>query len=123
MSVFEKGLITVLCCDLLFVLIAIPLVLRKVPRNVVYGFRTKSTLSDDVVWYEANAHFGRGMIIASVFSAAAACLLYMTRGLSPELFFQFSIVALAAPPLAATVATARVIRSLKSGASGSQRRA
>jgi hypothetical protein len=42
MSVFEKGLITVLGCALLFVDLAIPLTLRKFPRNTVYGFRTQA---------------------------------------------------------------------------------
>jgi hypothetical protein len=37
MSVYEKELITILGCASIFVLLAIPLVLCKVPRNVVYG--------------------------------------------------------------------------------------
>jgi len=39
-----KALITILICDAVFAIIAIPLMLRKVPRNVVYGFRIKATL-------------------------------------------------------------------------------
>jgi hypothetical protein len=122
MSVFEKGLITVLCCDLLFVLIAIPLTLRKIPRNMAYGFRTRTTLSDDFIWYEANAHFGRGLVISSIVSAAAFLLLYLMKGLSPSFFLVASIIAMTAPALGATIATAFFIRTLKSDASGSQRR-
>ena len=115
MSVFEKGLITVLGCALLFVVLAIPLTLRKVPRNIACGFRTRTTLSNDFVWYEANAHFGRGLIIAGFISAVAAVILYMTQCLSPESFLKASIGVLVAPPLIAALATARLIRSLATG--------
>jgi hypothetical protein len=112
MSVFEKGLITILGCALLFALLAVPLILRKVPRNVVYGFRSRATLSDDRVWYEANAHFGRGLLIASIISAIAIAVLYWVGCLSPGLFLNASVVALFAPLLAAVFATARFIRTI-----------
>jgi hypothetical protein len=112
-SVFEKGLVTVLACDAVFALIAVPLVLRKIRRNFFYGFRTRATLADDFVWYEANAHFGRGLIAASGVSAIAILLLYWKGGLSPDAFFKASIAALVVPSLAATIATFRFIRTLK----------
>lgn len=34
--------------------LSIPLLLNKVPRNPVYGFRTRLTLSSDEIWYPAN---------------------------------------------------------------------
>jgi SdpI/YfhL protein family len=113
MGVYEKGLITVLACDAVLALVAVPLALRKIRRNVVYGFRTRATLADDFVWYEANAHFGRGLLIASGLSAAAILLLYVKGGLSPDAFFKASIVALVAPSLVAAIATFRFVRSLK----------
>lgn len=42
---YEKGLITMLGCGLLLAVLAVPLVLRRVPRNIVYGFRTRATLT------------------------------------------------------------------------------
>lgn len=54
-----KTLVTILICDAVFVIISIPLILRKVPRNIVYGFRIRATLEDDFVWYAANAYFGK----------------------------------------------------------------
>jgi hypothetical protein len=59
------------------VLISIPLILRKVPRNVVYGFRTRATLGDDLVWYEANAYFGRRLVV-SASSAPRLCSFFTT---------------------------------------------
>ena len=71
MSVYEKGLITILGLQALFLVLAIPLVLRKVRRNRVYGFRTCATLRDDRTWYETNAYFGRLMIVSSVGASSA----------------------------------------------------
>ena len=113
MTVFEKGTITVLAVCAVFVAIAIPLVLRKVPRNVVYGYRTHATLSDDRIWYEANAHFGRGMIVASVVSALLIVVLYRMQTLSPQAFMTDSIAVLVMPIVVATIATARYIRKLR----------
>jgi hypothetical protein len=115
MSVFDKGIITILGCNLLFVLLAIPLILRRVPRNIVYGFRTRSTLNNDYVWYRANAYFGRGLLIASGITAIAALILYLGQGLSPGFFLKASFVALVGPPVVAAVATWRFIRSLTPG--------
>ena len=112
---FFKGLVTVLVCDALFAILAIPLILRRVPRNVVYGFRTCTTLSDDFVWYEANAYFGRGLVVSSFISAAAILMLYGVRSVSQHFFFVSTIVALVVPPLVATLLTLRFARSLTPG--------
>ena len=112
MSIFEKGLVTILGCALLFALLAVPLIVRRIPRNRVYGFRTRSTLIDDRVWYEANAHFGRGLLIASISTAIAILVLYGVDGLAPALFLKASIVALVAPLFVAILATSRFVRSL-----------
>ena len=112
---FFKGLVTVLVCDALFVILGIPLILRKVPRNVVYGFRTCRTLSDDFVWYEANAYFGRGLVVSSLISATAVLMLSGVSGVSQRFFFVSTIAALLVPPLAAALLTLRFTRSLTPG--------
>jgi uncharacterized membrane protein len=112
---FFKGLVTVLVCDALFVILAIPLILRKVPRNVVYGFRTCTTLGDDFVWYEANAYFGRGLVVSSLISVAVVLMLYGMNGVSQRFFFVSTIAALVVPPLAAALLTLRFVRSLTPG--------
>src|SRR3954447_24860406 len=40
----------------------IPLWLRRVPPNSLYGVRFRSTLADDEVWYEINALAGRNLV-------------------------------------------------------------
>ena len=49
---------------------SVPLALRLVPPNSIYGFRTRFTRSDPRVWYDANAFVGRLMVAASIASAA-----------------------------------------------------
>ena len=45
------------------ILLSIPLLLRWVPRNCVYGFRIPATLRSDAVWYDANALFARHAVL------------------------------------------------------------
>src|SRR6266566_9417400 len=113
MNVLEKGVITIVVCASVFALLAIPLMLRKVPRNVIYGYRTRATLSDDFVWYEANAYFGRALLIASVVSLLATYVIDRGEYLSPIAFLNTSVVVLVAPAAIAGLATSRRVRSLK----------
>src|SRR5512136_804977 len=105
--VFFKGLVTVLAVDLLMVVLAIPLILRKVRRNVVYGFRTCATLADDYVWYETNAFFGRGLLVFCLVSAGAVRVLSEVDGVSERFFHNATIAAMVLPPLVATLLTVR----------------
>ena len=111
MDAFETALITLLGCNALFLVLALPLVGRKVPRNRMYGFRTPATLRTDVVWFEANAHFGRRMVAASVFSAAAMVVLYYTA-LSPVIFVYTASGTLAGSLVAAVLDTSMYLRKL-----------
>ncbi len=58
----------------LFVGMAIPLVLRRVPPNRWYGLRVPATLADEHVWYEANVVAGRDFIKAGVVTILAGLL-------------------------------------------------
>ncbi|MDT8070172.1 MAG: SdpI family protein [Terriglobia bacterium] len=53
------------------ILISLPLVLRAVPPNRWYGFRTRKTLSNADIWYVANYKGGVGLIVASVIALVA----------------------------------------------------
>ena len=97
---------------LVLILIAIPLALRKVRPNVVYGYRTRATLSDEDVCYDANAYFGSRLIVACLIGVVAAWALYVLKPLPPDLFLPVSLVVLVAPTLVAAVATARFVKTL-----------
>jgi uncharacterized membrane protein len=57
--------------------ISIPLIIRKVPPNSFYGCRTRKTLSDPRIWYEANHNGGIDFCIAGliVFVSSLALLI------------------------------------------------
>jgi len=111
--VLFKVLITILVCDIIFAIIAVPLILRKVPRNVVYGFRTRATLDNDFVWYEANAYFGKLFLIGSLVSALLIVFLYFSGLVSECNFLNVSIAVLAVPSMIPVVMTLRFIKSIK----------
>ena len=113
MDIYRHGLLLVLGCDAIFALIAIPLASRKVPRNMLYGYRTRTTLSDDFLWYEANAHFGRGLLIAAAVSALAVLVLQKTQLAGGPLYPLAIVVVLAVPALIATISTNSYIAQLK----------
>lgn len=46
----------------LLVALSIPLLLRRVKPNDMYGLRVEATLSDETVWYEANARSARHLL-------------------------------------------------------------
>ena len=56
--------VVVICfaSGLLLIAAGIPMWLRRVPPNALYGVRLASTLSDDRIWYEINARCGRNLV-------------------------------------------------------------
>ena len=48
---------------ILLIALAVPLWLRRIPPNLLYGVRFKSTLADNAVWYEINAVAGRNLVV------------------------------------------------------------
>jgi hypothetical protein len=62
----------------LLVIISVPLILRLVPPNGMYGFRTGATRSTPAVWYQANAFSGWALSIAAVASAMLLVALPLT---------------------------------------------
>jgi uncharacterized membrane protein len=49
--------------------LCIPLVLKLVPPNRLYGFRTRKTLSSPEIWYPANVFAGYALMIAAAVTA------------------------------------------------------
>ena len=61
--------------------LAVPLIRRRVKPNYLYGFRTPKTLSDERIWYEANAYAGRLLLrLGIVFVVASVGLFFVFRG-------------------------------------------
>lgn len=54
----------------LLLVLSVPLMLRWVPRNRLFGFRVPATLRDDHVWYEINASAGRHSVVLGALMVA-----------------------------------------------------
>jgi hypothetical protein len=80
----ETILLLYVILGLLMVMLAVPLIRRKVKPNWLYGFRVPQTLNDPEVWYEVNAHFGRRLLVTGVATTVAALLLYRLPGLDGD---------------------------------------
>ena len=48
---------------------AVPLVLRLIPQNPVYGLRTERTMDDEKAWFRVNAFGGKALLVACGVSA------------------------------------------------------
>ena len=70
----------------LLVLLGLPLILRKVKPNPIYGFRVRRTLEDPRVWYEVNAFFGRQLLMVGLLEGLATLLLYFLPGLNVDTY-------------------------------------
>jgi uncharacterized membrane protein len=55
-------------CALIF-LLGIPLVFKLVPPNRIYGFRTRTTLSQPDLWYRVNVFTGYALMLAAAVTA------------------------------------------------------
>jgi hypothetical protein len=56
----------------LLILLAIPLILRKIPPNPLYGFRVQWTLNDPELWYSVNAYSGKWIALVGASSILGA---------------------------------------------------
>jgi uncharacterized membrane protein len=80
----ETILILYVILGLLMVVLAVPLIKRKVRPNGFYGFRVPQTLNDPAVWYAVNAHFGRRLLLTGIATTLAAVVLYRVPGLDVD---------------------------------------
>ena len=68
-----SSLVTLLIICGVIAVSVIPLILKLVPPNRFYGFRTKKTVSDPELWFRANQFAGWALLIAAAVSAALGC--------------------------------------------------
>jgi SdpI/YfhL protein family len=69
-----QSLVT-LVVPLAIMALAVPMILEKVPRNCIYGFRTPYTMSSDAAWYRANKISGIALVLAGAFWLLAGQIL------------------------------------------------
>ena len=69
---------------LLLSAISVPLILRRIGPNLIYGFRVKQTLEDPEVWYDVNAYAGKGLFVDGLITVIAAMVLALVPGISVD---------------------------------------
>jgi len=79
------------------VLLAIPLIRRKVPMNRLYGVRSPKAFASERNWYEINAYGGRLLLMFGLFVLGFGVL---TLGLAPAPTSPWAPAFMAVPLLA-----------------------
>ena len=81
----------VIWMSVLMIALAVPMAMRMVPPNSLYGFRTPKTLGDERIWYEANQKSGINLIAAGVLTLLVWGLLWMRVGIGRANFIGFPV--------------------------------
>jgi uncharacterized membrane protein len=67
--------VTLIALQIVIALVSMPLILKLVPPNGFYGFRTAVTMSSKDVWYPANAFIGWALLVAAGVAATVLWIL------------------------------------------------
>jgi uncharacterized membrane protein len=113
-NVFEKGGITLFACYGLFILLAIPLLLKKIPPNPIYGYRTPDLIKRPAHWFEVNAYFGLCLLLSSLFMGGVCLFLLAWRGFPASFFLNLSIVLMLSPVAVSGILTTVFLRQKQS---------
>ena len=90
--------------------VSLPLILGLVPRNRIYGIRTRKTLSDDRAWSSVN-RFGGGMILAASVFYLIVAMIFPYSG-AALLAWSLHLAAFVGPLLVSALVIARYARNL-----------
>ena len=75
-------LVTFVGTGLLFIGLAIPVILQKIPPNPIYGFRVPKTMNNPDVWYPANEYMGWGMLWSGVLIVLVSLVIFFIPGIN-----------------------------------------
>ncbi len=67
---------------LLLILLSIPLILRRIPPNPIYGFRVQWTMEDPELWYSVNAYTAKWFVFVGACSILGAVGLTFIPGMT-----------------------------------------
>ena len=108
-----KVIITFIIPVLLIIVFSIPLIIRKIPRNAIYGFRTTKTMANDDIWYRANRYGGICILVAALVTLAGITILFLNKeALSFEIFNNTSFALFVGPILISVLLSLDYIKKL-----------
>jgi hypothetical protein len=96
---------------LLLSIISVPMILKKIKPNGLYGFRVKKTLENPEIWYAVNSYSGKWLLGTGLVIVAAAIGLSFLPALSLD---AYALAVLAVFVLAFAVSIAASVRYLNS---------
>jgi uncharacterized membrane protein len=83
MPVFVLGFLT---AGIALICLAVPLIHRKVPPNLLYGFRVRQTLDDSSVWYPANEYAAWQFVWLGIAGIIVTIAAYFIPGIQLDLY-------------------------------------
>lgn len=98
---------------LVTIALSVPLLLRRVPPNPVYGLRVPATFKDEQVWYDANAACGRDLLLFGVVIAVLAVVLPVAGVRDMMLAVTWAVVTGVGGMVVAVIGWARANRMLR----------
>jgi uncharacterized membrane protein len=97
---------------LLYIVLSIPMIQRRVRRNPWYGFRTRKTLSNDRIWYAANEHSGRMLFFTGLVTLFSAILMTPLGFFSQETYALVCTIVMVATLVYTTYLSFKYLRRL-----------
>jgi len=97
---------------LLLILLAIPLILRKIPPNSMYGFRVKWTLEDPELWYSMNAYTSKWLVFVGLCAILGAVGLSLIPEITLDVYAFGNLGIFAASFTLALIQSIRFLRKL-----------
>jgi uncharacterized membrane protein len=94
----------------LLILLAIPLILHKIPPNRVYGFRIRWTLEDPELWYSVNAYTGKWLVFVGLCAILGAIGLALIPGINLAVYAFANLGIFAASFILGIVQSMRFLR-------------
>ena len=109
----EPFIVIIVVYGVMLIAMAIPLSLRKVSPNVIYGFRTTKTLSSPEIWYQANEFCGKLFIVVGALALITALALWGFRNaLSTQAILLIFLISELYPLVVALAASFMYIKRL-----------
>jgi hypothetical protein len=71
---------------LLLSIISVPMILKKIKPNGLYGFRVKKTLENPDIWYAVNCYSGKWLLVTGMIIIVTAIGLASLPGLSIDAY-------------------------------------
>ena len=98
---------------IILILVSIPLLIWKIPPNMVYGFRSPKTLKpgNEVIWYKANTFMAKTFTICGIVEIILAYFTIDSDSL-PQAFDWTLVISIMLIPFVGVVITALYVKKL-----------